>query len=152
MLQSMGSQSVRGLTTEQLNWVHTHSHTHTHVHTHTHTRTPQLSTMRALVQGRAVYPTSCPPPKELSHPRLHLHLGEGLGQTYMSGFPFALPLSVDPEPIHTSDLHRPAWPPLVTLGMVGRAPGRCLVISDAPRQLGEGALWPLDLRGKGNLT
>ena len=35
--------------------------------------------------------------------------------------------------------------------MVDRAPGRCLVMLEAPRQLGEGALWPVDLREKGNL-
>ena len=34
MLQSMGSQRVRALTTERLNWVHIHSHTHTHTLTH----------------------------------------------------------------------------------------------------------------------
>ena len=105
MLQSMGSQRVRALTTERLNWVHIHSHTHTHTHT------PQLSTVRALVQGRAVYPASCCPPKSSLIPGYTFTLGRAWTSWHV-WVPFGLPLSVDPEPIHTSDLHRPAWPPL----------------------------------------
>lgn len=77
----------------------------------------------------------------------------GPGKPAGSWAPHSLsPFPRPPSPPTARDPHRPEQPsPWSYQGSGGSTPEMCLVISDAPRQLGEGALWLPDLQGKGNL-